>query len=158
MAGNNIGSLLVTSGDDLLGILTVEDVIARVIAKAISADDITVGETMTKDLVVASPKMDVVEAMNLMRDHDIKHLPVLEKKKLVGFLTMKDVVKVEPELFEILLDTIELREEERKLAFRTGLSTSEGFCEVCGNFSEHLNRGHDRRLSCPDCQPDEEDL
>jgi hypothetical protein len=49
-----------------------------------------------------------------MRDKNVRHLPVMSKTALVGFLTGKDILKIHPQLFEFLADKIELREWERK--------------------------------------------
>ncbi|MBW2970751.1 CBS domain-containing protein [Candidatus Woesearchaeota archaeon] len=54
------------------------------------------------------------DSLVLMRDYNIRHLPVVHKKELVGYLTIKDILKIEPQLFELIVEKFELREEHRK--------------------------------------------
>lgn len=75
---------------------------------------------MATDLVTISPGKDVYDALILMRNHDIRQLPVIEKNKLVGFLTSKDILKIQPELFDLFIEKYELREEQRKLSESEG--------------------------------------
>ena len=152
MRDKKVGSILITEGEELLGILTESDIIEKITAANKNPDEVEVGEIMTTALVTINPSKDIIDAMQLMKEHEIRHMPVLDKDRLAGFLTMKDVVKIEPQLFEILLETIELREESRKLSLRSHDVGTEGFCEVCGNFSESLKRTSDRRLACPACR------
>lgn len=154
MRDKDIGSVLVVEDEELLGIITEEDIVERVVAEGTDPETTSVADVMTEELITVQPQKDIVDALALMRDHDVRHLPVLAEGGLVGFLTVKDVLKIEPQLFEILLDSIDLREEERKLALRTTDIATEGFCEVCGNFSERLTSARDQRLTCPDCRLD----
>lgn len=154
MRDKDVGSLLVAREQDLLGIITEEDIVERVVAEGLDPETVNAESIMTEELITTAPQKDIVEALALMRDHDVRHLPVLSEGLLVGFLTAKDVLKIEPQLFETLLDSIDLREEERKLSLRSAALSQEGFCEVCGNYSENLLRTRDQRLACRDCRSD----
>lgn len=151
MRDKNVGSVLVTDEDELLGILTEHDILHKISAEGLKSDDVQVKDVMTDAFVIAAPNHDVLHAITLMKDHDVRHVPVLEDEKLIGFLTLKDILKIEPQLFELYLDNIELREEERKLQLRPESSAREGFCEICGNFSSKLSHGEDHRFMCEDC-------
>lgn len=151
MKDKDVGSLLVIKEEELMGIITQVDMIEKVVATAKNPEKIVVEEVMTKKLWTITPEKDIYEALTTLRDHNIRHLPVLHNKQLVGFLTMKDILRVEPQLFEMIFDSIELREEERKLELRTGGLTQIGYCEVCGNYSERLRSNAERMLACPDC-------
>ncbi len=115
MKEKGVGSLLVVEQEELLGILTKSDVIQEVVAEAKDAEKVTVGDIMTAAVITIQPAQDVFDALVLMKENNIRHVPVLEKDALAGFLTIKDVVKVNPDLFEIIRENIDLREEERKL-------------------------------------------
>ena len=154
MRDKDVGSLLVTKEDHLEGIITEEDIVERIVAAGEDPERMCAKDIMTEEIVTIPPQADIVEALALMRDHDVRHLPVLSQGLLVGFLTAKDVLKIEPQLLELLVDSIDLREEERKLSKRGLFATQEGFCEVCGNFSEQLLRVRDKRLACQDCRAD----
>ena len=114
----DVGSVLVKRGTELLGIVTEADFVRRVVLEGHSKDA-AVSTIMTKDLVTISPGMDVFDALQLMKDADVKHLPVIDNNKLVGFVTLKDLLKIQPALFEDVVDTLRLREESRKIRGRS---------------------------------------
>lgn len=116
MLQNNVNSLLIIESEKAVGIITDEDLVRKVIAKGLDPKKIKIKDIMEKELITISPEKDIYEAMKVMRDHNIRQLPVIEKDKLVGFLTAKDILKIQPELFDIYIEKYELREEERKLA------------------------------------------
>ena len=115
MKQKNVGSLLVVENEELLGILTKSDVVAEVVAEGRDPQNVNVEQIMTQAVITIQPHKDVFEALVLMKENDIRHLPVLEEDLLAGFLTIKDIIKINPELFQLIKDSIELREEERKL-------------------------------------------
>ena len=114
MKNKGVGSLLVTENDELLGILTKSDVIREVVAEGLDAREVTVGDIMVSAVITVAPDKDIFDALVLMKDHEVRHLPVLDADALAGFLTIKDIIKINPALFELIRDNIELREEERK--------------------------------------------
>jgi len=69
---------------------------------------------MEKRLITIAPEVDIFDAINMMSEYNIRHLPVMSDNKMIGFVTLKDILKIEPELFELLVDKFELRETERK--------------------------------------------
>jgi signal-transduction protein with cAMP-binding, CBS, and nucleotidyltransferase domain len=88
-----IGSVIVTAGDRLAGILTERDVL-HAVADDRDLDQTSAGELMTKDLVTAGPNWDVVVAASVMTSHRIRHLVVQEGDVLVGVLSLRDVLSV----------------------------------------------------------------
>ncbi len=108
MRENDVGSVLVKNNAELCGILTEWDFVHRVAAKELDVAKTTVSDVMTKDLLTISPSMDVFAALRLMKDADIRHLPVIESGKLVGYITMKDILRIQPELFEIISEKYDL--------------------------------------------------
>jgi signal-transduction protein with cAMP-binding, CBS, and nucleotidyltransferase domain len=113
-----VGSVLIQRGTSLLGIVTETDFVRRAVVEGHAVDRTPISSIMTKDIVTVSPGMDVFDALLLMKDADIRHLPVTDEGKLIGFITMKDILKLQPNLFENIVDMIELREEHRKGRFR----------------------------------------
>jgi signal-transduction protein with cAMP-binding, CBS, and nucleotidyltransferase domain len=89
-----IGSVIVTAGDRLAGILTERDVL-HAVADDRDLDQTSAGELMTKDLVTAGPNWDVVVAASVMTSHRIRHLVVQEGDQLVGVLSLRDVLSVD---------------------------------------------------------------
>ncbi|MEM4637929.1 MAG: CBS domain-containing protein [Candidatus Woesearchaeota archaeon] len=119
MLDSNVNSLLVVESEKPIGIITDEDLVRKVIAKGLDPKKIRVKDIMATDLITISPGKDIYDAMKVMRDHNIRQLPVVEKGKLVGFLTAKDILKIQPELFDLWIEKYELREEQRKLSENT---------------------------------------
>lgn len=150
MRDNHVGSLLVKHEDELLGILTEQDIVRKAVAKHKNPADITAEAIMAKHIYHVNPDTDLFEALNEMKDYNIRHLPVIQDGELLGLVTSKDVLKIAPHLFEILVDKIELREEETKPLNR--FSEDEGLCHSCGEYAEHLQDTSDNRRVCPACE------
>ncbi len=103
MVEKNVGSLLVTEGGDIAGIVTERDYLRRVTLEAHSDRETPVREIMSSPLIVASPQTTVDECMALMTDRRIRHVPVVEEGSVVGVVSIGDVVKFKSKLqtFEI---------------------------------------------------------
>ena len=93
MVEKNTGSLLVTRGDEILGILTERDYLRRVALQGRSSRSTRVEEIMTSDLVVVSPGCDLEQAMAVMTEKRIRHLPVIDGPRLAGVVSIGDIVK-----------------------------------------------------------------
>lgn len=115
MKEKRVGSLLVVENNELQGILTKSDIIKEVVAEAKNPQDIRAEDIMTRAVITTKPHQDVFDALVLMKDNDVRHLPVLDEEALAGFVTIKDIIKINPALLEIVREDINLREEERKL-------------------------------------------
>jgi CBS domain-containing protein len=143
-----VGSLLVVDEATLLGIVVAEDFVSRSTAQALDPDMTPITEIMTREIVDIEPSADIYEAMTVMREHDVFHLPVRDQhKKLLGFLTLKDILRIEPQLFELLAELSEVRPTERSRG-------REGYCGECGNYAEDLERVSGRLL-CGYCREHE---
>lgn len=93
MADKNVGALMVTEGEKLAGIISERDYARKVILKGKSSTDVPVKEIMTSKVFVISPDTSIQECMALMTEQRIRHLPVLEQDKLIGVISIGDVVK-----------------------------------------------------------------
>ncbi|MBC8494612.1 CBS domain-containing protein [archaeon] len=144
-----VGSLLVKDENQVLGILTEKDFVEKILAKGKNPNDMIAADIMEKNLITIEPGRDIYEAMMEMRNSDIRRLPVEENGKIIGFLTMKDILKIEPQLFDLLVEKIELREEMLKPT--KSEHREEGVCESCGNFTYDLQEDAGVKL-CFDCR------
>jgi CBS domain-containing protein len=112
------GSLLVMDGDELLGIVTERDVL-RAVAEGLSLDDTRVSEVMTKDVLTVHPGASLREALAIMTDKWIRHLPVVERGHVVGIVSQRDLAGVlgsalnEPEALTQLVEASQLAREKR---------------------------------------------
>ncbi len=93
MAEKDVGALIVTEGSKPAGIISERDYARKVILHGKSSHDIAVREIMTSKLVTVQPRQTVEECMALMTSKRIRHLPVIEGERLVGVLSIGDLVK-----------------------------------------------------------------
>jgi CBS domain-containing protein len=95
MAQKNIGAVSVMDGDRLAGIFSERDVINRVVSKGLNPGAVTVSSVMTTDLVVASADETYESCLRKMKQASCRHLPVVEGDKLVGFISLRDLLQVD---------------------------------------------------------------
>ena len=95
MSKNKIGAIAVLDAGKLVGIFSERDVLTRIIAEGRNPDETKVDSVMTKDLIVASPTDDINEALQKMRDCNCRHLPVVQGGKLVGMISIRDLLQVD---------------------------------------------------------------
>ena len=92
MANKNIGGLLVVEGEKLSGIFSERDYARKVALKDRSSKEMRVSELMTKEIVCVNSDTTIEECMALMTERYIRHLPVVDQDKLVGIVTIRDIV------------------------------------------------------------------
>ena len=93
MAEKNIGSLVVVADGKLAGMVTERDYARKVVLYGKSSHDTPVKEIMTEKVVCVQPGNTVEECMALMTEKHVRHLPVIENGKLLGVLSIGDLVK-----------------------------------------------------------------
>jgi CBS domain-containing protein len=93
MVEANIGSLLVTKGGEIAGIVTERDYLRRVALEGPTDEEVTVEEIMSSPLVVVTPETAIDECMALMTDRRIRHVPVVDGGEVVGIVSIGDLVK-----------------------------------------------------------------
>jgi CBS domain-containing protein len=93
MAERSIGSLPVMQGDELLGIVTERDYARKVIVKGRSSRSTEVGEIMTTEVCTATLADTVNNCMTVMTERKIRHLPVVDDGKVVGMISIGDLVQ-----------------------------------------------------------------
>jgi len=103
MNKHEIGCLIVVDEEEKpVGILTERDLLRRVLASRKDPVRTKVSQVMSKPLITVTPHMDLEEAVRLMFKKKIKKLPVVEDGQLVGLVTLTDMVRVQPQIIEIL--------------------------------------------------------
>ena len=89
----NVGSILVTRDDDVVGIMTERDYLRKIAIFGRTSHDTLVGEIMSSPLIYVTPETSIEESMAIMTDRRIRHLPVVENDEVVGIVSIGDVVK-----------------------------------------------------------------
>lgn len=135
MFKSHVGSLVIMKSNKLAGIITEQDIVRKVVAQKMDPSKTKVKDVMITKLITAEPSDDIYDALVLMRDNNIRHLPITYKGKLEGYLTIKDVLKIQPQLFEIIVEKFELREEQNK---PLGVGPGQEVCDICGLPSDRL--------------------
>ena len=92
MAEKNVGAVLVTEQGKLVGIVSERDYTRKVVLKGKASKTTAVREILSSQVIHVSPEHTVEECMRLMTDHHIRHLPVLQEAKLVGIVSIGDLV------------------------------------------------------------------
>lgn len=93
MAEFDIGSVIVTENDRLLGIFTERDYARKVVLKGLVSKDVRIGELMTPNPCTVSPSSTVDEVMRTMTENRFRHLPVVDHGHIAGIVTIGDMVK-----------------------------------------------------------------
>jgi CBS domain-containing protein len=93
MNENHVGSVLVLNEGSLAGIFTERDVLYRVVAAKKSPHSTSISAVMTRDVVTLSPNTTVEETMTLITEKRCRHLPILQKGRLIGIISSGDVTR-----------------------------------------------------------------
>ena len=89
----NVGSILVTRDDDVVGIMTERDYLRKIAIFGRTSHDTLVGEIMSSPLMYVTPETTIEESMAIMTDRRIRHLPVVENDEVIGIVSIGDIVK-----------------------------------------------------------------
>lgn len=107
MVEKNIGALLVMEKDEFVGIFTERDYARKVILKGKASKETVIREIMTEDVVTVTLDNTIEDCMRLMTNKFIRHLPVVENGKLVGIISIGDVVKYIIEEQRFIIENLE---------------------------------------------------
>ena len=107
MDEKNIGALVVARAGSVLGILSERDYARKLVLKGRSSSDATVQDLMTSSVITVTPDQSMDQCMDLMTSKRIRHLPVVENDKLIGLISIGDVVKAVISEKEFLIKQLE---------------------------------------------------
>jgi CBS domain-containing protein len=117
MADKDVGAVLVLDGDRLVGLLSERDYARKGILAGRTAKDTPVRDVMNESVTSVTPEQTVPQCMALMTAHRARHLPVLEKGRLIGIVSIGDLVKEVISHHEHVIKEMEL---ERLILFSQG--------------------------------------
>jgi len=95
MSEKNIGAIIIVDNNDFpIGIFSERDYARKIILKGKSSKDTLLDEVMTKELITVTRDYKIDQCMEIMNEKRIRHLPVLENKKIIGIISIGDVLKI----------------------------------------------------------------
>ncbi len=147
MKESDVGGIVVINQEKPVGILTRTDIIEKLLADEKDPKETRVREIMTSPITTVDASTNIQEASKLMRNRRISRLAVMYKDKLVGMVSMRDLVRVTPELIDILSEKAMI---EKGVVASRDSSPITGYCDSCGEWSDSL-RETDGSYFCPDC-------
>jgi CBS domain-containing protein len=150
-----VNSLLLTEGKKLVGILTARDILWTLTKKPKEElKNIKAIDVASKKVAVIKPSADIDQAVNKMKKVGFRRLPVISKGALVGIVTLRDILRIDPTIYREVSEITKIREESEKLrkikAQEEENWDAEGICEECDSFAPLLKV--ESRLLCPDCR------
>ncbi|HET7731060.1 MAG TPA: CBS domain-containing protein [Usitatibacter sp.] len=92
LANEDVGAAIVMSGDKLAGIMSERDYTRKVILKGRSSDTTRVADIMSAPVVTVTPRTGSRECMQLMTEKNIRHLPVVDDSRVIGMVSIRDIV------------------------------------------------------------------
>lgn len=107
MAEKGIGALVVTHEDSVVGILSERDYTRKIALMQRTSFDTTVNEIMTPKVITVTSATSVEDCLVLMTDRHLRHLPVVENDKLIGLISIGDLVKAAMEDQRKLIDQLQ---------------------------------------------------
>jgi len=114
MEKHGVGSLVVMQGKELVGLVTERDLMIHAISKQTVSLTDKISKCMKTQILSLQPQVDIYDALVTMNQFDIKHAPVVHKNALVGFITLKDIMKIQPDLMEVAARKFDVRERDSK--------------------------------------------
>lgn len=145
-----VGSIVITESEEPIGIVTDKDMVIKIIARDLKSSEVKARDIMSSPLHTIDSEKDIREAARAMRKLGIKKLGVTRNNKLVGIITMSDIVSVTPEVMDVISEkALIMTGEPRK---RRGYLA--GYCDSCNQWSDYLLEV-DGRFLCEDCREGE---
>jgi CBS domain-containing protein len=141
-----VGSVVIIDGDKVEGVVTDGDMVKKVVAKDLRPSETRAREVMSTPLYTIDASKEVTEAARMMRKLGIKRLGVIHRNKVVGIISMSDVLSVTPELVDIVSEKARILTGESR---RTPGLVS-GYCDLCNQWSDCLIE-MDGRYICEEC-------
>jgi CBS domain-containing protein len=148
MKNHSIGSVVILRDKTPVGIVTEGDITYKVVAEGRDPRKTLMKEIMHSKLKMIGPNETIEKVAGILRDAGIKRLPVVnDKGKLIGIIGETDIVRISPELYDII-------REKTSLENYGASEVLSGQCEICGNYSEMLKKSGGK-LACEECIEEE---
>jgi len=146
MCQNDVGSVIILQRNKPIGIVTEEDINCKVVAKDLKPSTVQVNTIMSTPLITVSADKTVGDAAHMMVKHKVRRLPVVDTAdRVIGIVTVRDILTVSSEVNDLMADLIEINREEL---------VDVGMCNRCSKMSDDLKRV-DNVMLCTRCREEE---
>jgi len=144
-----VGAIIVTGQKgEPVGIVTKTDLVNKVIAKNLKPNEVKLKDIMSSPLQTIDPDARIEDALRKMNKLKVNRLAVIYKNRLAGLVSIKDILRVTPEILEIVRENMRIM----GVSFpRSREGYMEGYCDNCGEWSDMLLNVEGRYL-CEDCR------
>jgi len=144
-----VGAIIVTGQrGEPVGIVTKTDLVNKVIAKNLKPNEVKLKDIMSTPLQTIDPDAKIEDALRKMNKLKVNRLAVIYKNRLAGLVSIKDILRVTPEILEIVKENMKIM----GVSFpRSKEGYVEGYCDNCGEWSDMLLNVEGRYL-CEDCR------
>ncbi len=136
MAEHKIGFIVVVSNGKPVGVMSEGDLIREVLSKELDPKKVKAKQIYKSPVITISPNKSLLDASKLMAKNNIRRLIVMDKGKMVGVISSRDILQYAPYLIEILTERLHAERGEELIASYE--SQLVGICEVCGKWSDSL--------------------
>jgi signal-transduction protein with cAMP-binding, CBS, and nucleotidyltransferase domain len=160
MVSRDAGSVIITENGLAIGIVTERDLVRGIITEDRRPGEVKASELLSTPLITIEPEKSIADASEIMLKSNIKRLPVLEDRTIIGVISNTDILMVTPGLNTILRDLVDMN-REALLSIPSIEEISEdledfitGMCESCLVFSVDLRYVHGKYL-CGNCRQEE---
>ena len=154
MVKKKIGNLLITKDKRLVGFISQEDILWALVKKSkTDLSSIKAIDISPRKIATVKPLTSIKETLHKMKKLKFERLPVIHEGKLVGMITIKDILNFHPEYYPELEEFSQIREETEKLKRLKKLKegfTKEGICEECGE--RNILSRFNGMLVCESCK------
>lgn len=154
MSRMDIGSIIIVDKERAIGLITEADIVRRVVAKERDIHATHAREIMSSPIIHVEPETPLTRAMRVMAQSRIRRLAVLKNQSLVGIVTSRDILRWSPELIDILIESLKIKEGEHisgEKEEEDHLIAYGGTCDICGGYSTELTVVNGQYI-CEDCR------
>jgi predicted transcriptional regulator len=142
------GFVIVTGeGGVPVGVIADSDLIKHVVVCDKRASQVKISDIMSRRLIVVSPDDDILVATRKMKRNNIHRLPVIQGKRVVGVISMTDIARTSPEMYDLLEYRLKMKEEPPTIREEF----TAGICDRCLNYYPRLKKVNDEWL-CEGCR------